>query len=195
MDQPSGPVHWSTTSCCRPLEQSHLLQTEPSPPLRGDSRQTDCAAASFRVAPLARFSRQRRVATSRARVALYNRAQRAPGFDLWAHNRSGSTRVASRVVVVRTYQAFFTPTSTNHSHTHTHTPSSSSYPSPHPTHYMSENQDAMKFKQGTGPAWRSQARCEPMEETANGYLEIANFKSAFAGSISDRLFHAMQPVS
>lgn len=80
-------------------------------------------------------------------------------------------------------------------HTHTHTPSSSSYPSPHSTHYMSENQDAMKFKQGAGPGWRSQARCEPMEETANGYLEMANFKSAFVGSISDRLFHAMQPVS
>ena len=88
----------------------------------------------IRVRPTARLPRfashrrlvsrdKRRVATSRARVALNNRAQRAPGFDLWAHNRSGSTRVASRVVVVRTYQAFFTPTSTNHTHTHslTHT--------------------------------------------------------------------------
>ena len=33
MEQPSGPVHWSTTSCCRP--QSHLLQTQPSAPVRG----------------------------------------------------------------------------------------------------------------------------------------------------------------
>lgn len=77
-----------------------------------------------------------------------------------AHGGSGGTPASFRVVVARTYQAFFTPTSTR-ARAGAYTPSSSSYPPPDPTHFMSENEDAMKYKQGAGPDGRSHSPYKP----------------------------------
>lgn len=131
MDQPSGPVHWSTTSCCRPLASptyyrpNHLRLCRVFPVrnnvyflLKHAHRLCSTGQSKYTVFRTLQVSFFRSV---KARLVLFADAQ-------WAAD-------ASHVVVARAYQAFFTPTSSNHTH-----------PLPLPTlpPSMSQNQDAMK---------------------------------------------------
>lgn len=175
------PVHWSTTSCCRPAPQSHLLQNKPSAPPQGVPQQ--------KAAPCLHKNAPRRGDFYHwsphtplifvPKCAIYRGARLAAGWGralgrvehrlLFALSSSAHTKHSSP------------PTSTR-ARARAYTPSSSSYPSPRfYTHYMSENEDAMKYKQGAGPDRRSHSPYKPRKRAhARAQAEWMHGSSLFS---------------
>lgn len=56
-------------------------------------------------------------------------------------------------------------------------------PPPDPTRYMSENEDAMKYKQGAGPDRRSHSPCETTQESSElSHTQNKNVEAAYLTS-------------
>lgn len=130
--------------------QSHLLQTEPSPALRGGARHMSSAWRA--LAAGIKALQRRRVSLWPEPAPVWRRGQRrlarpsrgAFDFDLSVPTNSPSARCRCCRPHIPSILYPLPARASARVRTHTHTPSSSSYPSPHPAYCMSENQDAMK---------------------------------------------------